>query len=86
MSLPFEEEKYDAYVIRTFSQNISESELKWHYDNEDRLITIIGETDWKFQFDNELPKILKSEIFIKKGVYHRVIKGTGDLKVKIVKI
>ena len=35
--------------------------------------------------DNELPIKLTEgkEYFIPKGVYHRLIKGDGDLKVKI---
>jgi hypothetical protein len=38
--------------------------------------------------DNELPvKIVKNKpIFIPEGHYHRIIKGTGDLVVKIKKI
>jgi hypothetical protein len=37
------------------------------------------------QLDNELPILLEKgkEIFIPKGLYHRVIKGNGDLKVSI---
>jgi len=37
------------------------------------------------QIDNELPKII-DKVFVPIGVYHRVIKGTGDLKVKITKL
>jgi hypothetical protein len=35
--------------------------------------------------DNQMPKSLTEgkEYFIPKGVYHRVIKGNGDLKVEI---
>ena len=43
------------------------------------------EDGWKFQLDNELPKILSTgDTFkIPAGVWHRVIKGAGNLKVKI---
>ena len=37
------------------------------------------------QIDNELPKQISGEVFIPMGVYHRVIKGTGDLKIKLIK-
>jgi hypothetical protein len=57
----------------------------WHRDREDRIIESIGETDWQVQLDNELPKVIKGEVFIPMGVYHRVIKGTGDLKIKLTK-
>jgi hypothetical protein len=36
-----------------------------------------------FQFDNELPQVLKDKVFIPKEVYHRLIKGTGTLNVRI---
>jgi hypothetical protein len=38
-----------------------------------------------FQFDDELPFQMEGKIFIPMGVYHRVIKGSGDLKLKIKK-
>lgn len=72
--------------IRTFNQNISEEELVWHRDQEDRLIEVIGQTDWQFQFDNEIPQLLKSGLFIPKGVYHRTLKGTGELKIRVKKL
>lgn len=87
MTLPFKEEKISENIfIRTFYQDIDSGELHWHRDHEDRIIESIGETDWKFQLDNELPINIKCEIFIPKGVYHRIIKGTGDLKIKLQKI
>lgn len=71
--------------VRTFVSNVDEQELKWHWDEEDRTVEAIGKTDWEFQFDNELPISLNQPIFIPKGKIHRVIKGTKDLQVKIVK-
>lgn len=71
--------------IRTFNQDVDSGELMWHRDREDRLVEVIEGEDWQVQLDNELPIELKpgSKIFIPEGVYHRVIKGLGDLKVKI---
>jgi hypothetical protein len=60
-------------------------ELVLHLDREDRLVESTHNTDWKFQFDNEIPESLNNEIFIKKGDWHRVIKGTGDLEIKVIK-
>lgn len=71
--------------IRTFLSSVDETELKWHWDEEDRTIEVIGKTDWEFQFDNELPFKMTKSFFIPKGVMHRVIKGTGDLQIKIIK-
>jgi hypothetical protein len=87
MSLPFQENKIsDNTFIRIFSQNTDSGEFMWHRDREDRIIESIETTDWKIQLDNELPKNIEGEIFIPMGVYHRLIKGTNELKIKLVKL
>ena len=73
----------DKYIIREFNENIDPIELMWHRDDEDRTIEILGETDWKVQLDNELPTSLNKSIFIKRHQWHRVIKGDGNLRLKI---
>jgi len=78
-------ETTDNYIIREFSQDIDELDLIWHMDDEDRTIVAIEETDWLFQFDDELPLSLNSPIFIPQHKIHRVIKGTNNLKIKIAK-
>jgi hypothetical protein len=75
----------DTYIIREFDENIDPIELMWHRDDESRTLEIIGETDWKIQLDNKLPILLENHIFIPKHEYHRVIKGTKTLKLKIYK-
>jgi hypothetical protein len=75
----------NKYIIREFDDNIDPIELLWHRDDEDRTVEIIGETDWKLQLDNQLPTSMNQPIFIKKHEWHRVIKGTGTLKLKIHK-
>jgi len=83
---PYREEFFkESVVVRTFFSNTDESELKWHWDEEDREIESLETTDWLFQFDNQLPMEINKKIFIPKGVIHRVIKGTGDLKLQITK-
>lgn len=87
MSLPYKETKLnDNTFIREFGQNTDSGEMVWHRDREDRIIESIGETDWLIQIDNELPKRIEGEIFIPKGVFHRLIKGTGDLEIKLQKL
>ena len=83
--IPFREEIKDGYSIRTFTSDVNPMDLKWHIDEEDRVIEPIGKTDWLFQFDNQLPFSIDSKIEIKKGTWHRIIKGTGELVLKIVK-
>ena len=71
--------------VRTFSENVDIWDLIWHKDQEDRTIEPLEETDWKFQFDDELPIPINKPIFIPAYTIHRVIKGTGDLKIKITR-
>jgi len=73
----------DKYIIREFSENIDPIELLWHRDLEDRTVEILGETNWKVQLDNELPTSLNQPIFIPRHHWHRVIKGDGNLRLKI---
>ena len=73
-------------VTRVFDQDIDPIELMWHRDQEDRIVEAIEPTDWQVQLDNELPTLIDRPIFIPKYVWHRTIKGTGPLKVKITKI
>jgi hypothetical protein len=75
----------DTYIIREFDENIDPIELMWHRDNESRILEILGKTDWKIQLENQLPTSLNESIHIPKHEWHRVIKGTGTLKLKIYK-
>ena len=82
---PYKDVLIDEAMIREFDENIDPIELMWHRDNEDRVVSPVNKTDWKFQIENELPKEIQGEIFIPRGVWHRIIKGTGSVKVKIIK-
>lgn len=63
-----------------------ESELVWHRDYNDREVTVLSGKGWQLQIDNSMPTLLEenNNYYIPKGVYHRLIKGCGDLKLKIV--
>jgi len=85
--LPFEESWVsDKVSLRTFSPDITDEELKWHIDMEDRVVEILNDNDWKFQFDDQLPIKMEGVIEIKKGEWHRIIKGSTPLNVKITRI
>jgi hypothetical protein len=85
--LPFQETKLsDNEFIREFKQDTDSGEFMWHRDRESRIIEPINETDWLIQLDDELPKKIEGKVFIPMGVYHRLIKGTGDLKVNLTKL
>lgn len=83
-----QEQDSENTFFRTFKQDISKDDLVWHYDLKDRYITIISASNWMFQFDDELPiKLMDNQkIFIPKLKYHRIIKGTGELKIKIEEV
>ena len=84
---PYSEKKEDGYTIREFSQDTPSFEFVWHRDKEDRIVEVLNNTDWKFQLDNKTPQVLsENKLFIPKETYHRLIKGTGNLKVKIYKL
>lgn len=79
----------DKYTIREFNQNIDPVELLWHRDNEDRMVEVLEcGKGWGFQFDDDLPFDLEPEtsIFILRHNWHRVVKGEGNLKIKIHKL
>lgn len=80
----FEKKSYNGKeIIRLFLNKDFSQEESWHRDDENRLVEVIGETDWKFQFDDQLPISLNEPIFIPRHKWHRAIKGTGDLIIKI---
>jgi hypothetical protein len=72
--------------IRVFNSEVDSGELHWHRDRETRLVEVIEGDGWFLQLDNELP--VKMEIggkyLIPEGIYHRIKKGNGDLKIRII--
>jgi hypothetical protein len=78
--------KYNQ-CIRVFRTDLPDEELVWHRDREDRTVEVLVESDWKLQIEDSLPVTLEKckKYFIPKGIYHRVVKGTTDLIVKITK-
>lgn len=86
-NLPFTEKQINNNVfIRHFSKDIESEEMQWHRDKEDRIIEPIHENDWYFQLDNELPIRINKKIKIPKETYHRGIKGSTDLDIKVIKL
>lgn len=72
--------------IRTITQDsIDSTEFTWHRDRSNRSVEVIKSQGWQMQFDNSLPRLLNEGdlVFIKKEEFHRIIKGNGDLVVRI---
>lgn len=85
VNLPFNQEQLSENTfLRTFSPNIEDEELKWHFDEKDRVVEVLENDGWMFQYDNSLPQLLGGTLEIKSGVWHRVIKGKGILKLLII--
>jgi hypothetical protein len=83
--LPFLQEEKNGVKTRLFKEGVDDHELKWHFDELDRNVKVVKSNGWLLQMDNKLPVELKEgkTFFIPKGVYHRVLKGNGDLVVEI---
>jgi len=86
---PYSDILIDEHCVqRKFNADVDSHELYWHRDDEDRSVEILecGE-GWKVQLDNQLPFNLQpgTTIFILRHEWHRVIKGSGDLIIKIYK-
>ena len=75
----------DGTTSRLFSASTKPEALKWHMDDEDRIITALDKTNWQFQFEDQLPVPLDRPIFIKRHQWHRLIKGDGSLMISIYK-
>jgi len=85
---PYSDEKNDGYFIRHFDDSLKNNELIWHRDKKNRQITVLNGDDWKFQYDNSLPFVLNigDIICVPAEIYHRLIKGTTALSLKIEEI
>jgi co-chaperonin GroES (HSP10) len=82
--LPFNEFENEGFKYRVFETGVNSEELKWHYDEKDRVVEVIKSNNWQIQLDNQLPYKLKTGdiININKYEYHRVIKGTDNLIIR----
>ncbi len=82
---PYTQSYDNGMIIRRFDEEVDSEELVWHRDKHTREVTVVEGTDWKLQLDNQIPVTLERGRLYKipKMEYHRLIKGTGKLVVKI---
>ena len=86
MKQPYIEKLINENIrLRKFSSNTPEDQLVWHRDRQDRVVEVIGGKGWMFQRDGSIPvQISPGTIFeVSANEWHRIIKGDGDLIVKI---
>ena len=71
--------------LRKFSSSTPEDQLVWHRDRQNRIVEVIHSNGWRFQRDDSVPALLSSGdiLEIAANEWHRIIKGEGDLIVKI---
>ena len=82
---PFRQTKEGSVIRRTFSEGVDSADLVWHRDRSGRIVTVIESHGWHLQFDGGLPIPLVegSTYSIPARSWHRVIKGTGQLRIVI---
>lgn len=75
----------NGVFLRTFSKDLLSEELVWHRDANDRIVEVLEGENWEIQFENELPQSLNigEQYVIPAYTYHRIKRGTTDLKVII---
>jgi len=89
MSGPYTQTDISQNVFeRVFETHVPDEELVWHRDRRTRFVKVLEGVGWKFQFDNELPREIAPgyTIHINKYSYHRLLKGSTPLKVRIVEL
>ena len=82
----YEQENISKYKFkRIFTEDVDSEELVWHRDLNTREVFIEQSNGWMLQMDEELPQaLIEGQTYkIPKMVYHRIFKGTGDLKITI---
>ena len=73
-------------VVREFGAEVDPVELMWHRDDEARTVEAVNPTDWQIQLEDRLPFALDHAININRHEWHRLIKGSGELILKITKL
>ena len=83
---PYIDQKLNSKtLLRTFSKDVLSEELAWHRDRNNRIVTVLEGEGWEIQFDDKLPEplIVGKEYVVPAYTFHRIKRGTIDLKLKI---
>lgn len=82
---PFKQIKRSGKIHRTFAESVNEGDLIWHRDRNARTVTVVESKGWFLQYDGKLPVALVEgrSYNIPAESWHRVIKGTGPLRITI---
>lgn len=79
------DEHHPDYIVRTFTSLINCKDIVLDSNKKDNQILAVSGNGWKLQIDDQNPVELSPEnnYFIPKETFHRIIKGNGDLILKI---
>ena len=82
---PYKDTQQDGYFIREFNESSPDEEFVWHRDRANRTIVAKEGEEWFIQMDNKMPEVIEIDkpFTIKEGVFHRILKGKGTLKLEI---
>jgi len=81
----FEKSIYNRVFTRVIKEDVKQEQLIWHKDKKERIVKVVYGTGWKLQNDNELPTELEigQNYHINKEQFHRLHKGSSELKLEI---
>lgn len=75
--------------VRRFSKDLSDQELVWHRDREDRIVRMVEGKGWYIQLDGQLPRRMRlgESYHIPAESWHRIMRreGATDLSVVVEK-
>ena len=85
---PYKEKQIDNNVFERIFKESDQEHFEWHRDKENRKIIVLDVgSNWYFQLDNCLPEnlFIGKIITVPKEVFHRIISGQGNLKIRLIK-
>jgi hypothetical protein len=84
--MPYVDKKLNnREILRTFGKNVLSEELVWHRDRNNRIVEVLEGEGWEIQLEDRLPELLEKgrEYVIPAYTFHRIKRGTTDLKLRI---
>lgn len=83
---PYSELRRGDTILREFRGDVDSEDLIWHQDERDRRVTVVEGKDWKLQLQDGLPlQMVEGDTYdIPARTWHRLIRGQGNLRVKIL--
>lgn len=83
---PYVERRSGSFIIREFKGDVDQGDLIWHQDKSDRTITVEEGKGWKLQMQEGLPfHLVEGYTYsVPAKTWHRLIRGQGSLRVKIL--